>query len=50
MGRDFFYFGEGQVCSQGLKLVCGEKQPLSATIVIIDSDKALANNATRDAI
>ena len=46
----FFYFGEGQSRSQGLKLVCREKQPLSAIIVIIDSDKALVNNATRDAI
>ena len=46
----FFYFGEGQSRSRGVKLVCGEKQPLSATIVIIDSGKALVNNATRDAI
>ena len=48
LGWDFFYFGECQSRSQGLtaflyKFVCGEKKPLSVTIVIIDSDKALVN-------
>ena len=46
----FFYFDERQPRFQGLKLVCREKQPIYATIFIVDSDKALVNNATRDAI
>ena len=48
VGRDFFYFGEGQSRYQGLTAFLietwsQEKEPLSATIVIIDSDKALFN-------
>ena len=48
VGRDFFYFGEGKSRSQDLttfsyKLGWEEKEPLSATIVIIDRDKALVN-------
>ena len=41
-----FYFGEGQCRSQGLflyKTWSREKKPLSATIIIINSDKALVD-------
>ena len=48
MGWDFFLFWWMSVSFSGpyafwYKFVCGEKKPLSVTIVIIDSDKALVN-------
>ena len=46
VGRDFFYFGEGQSRSKDAfryKLGRGKKESLSGTIVIMGSDKFLVN-------
>ena len=52
VGQGFFHFGESQSRSQGcnafIQAWSKEKEPLSPTTVIIDSDKALVNQRNEE--